>query len=120
MSFTADLEAARLTVLLDLRHPLAYLALAPARDLGRELGIAINWLPLATPTLRPPTLSASDEDRGTRHRRHRAQAIAREIEIYARQQDLLLSGYYRSGDAEAATRGWLWIRDRNPAQLDGD
>lgn len=34
-----------LTVYLDYKSPYAYLALQPARDMARELGVSIQWLP---------------------------------------------------------------------------
>ena len=49
------IDASALTVLLDVRHPLAYLALAPAARFGTVRGIAINLLPCAVPPLKPPT-----------------------------------------------------------------
>lgn len=113
MSLTADLGEARLSVLLDVRHPLAYLALRPALAFGESLGIGINWLPLSVPTLRPPTEPGPDDDRGQRHRRNRARAIAREIVTYADAQGLVLREYYRDGAADAANVAWLWARDRH-------
>jgi len=110
-------SAARVSVLLDVRHPLAYLALGPARALGEELALAFDWLPLAVPPLKPPSEPAADDDRGVRHRRFRAQAIAREIEIYGAAQGLVLSDYYREGDAHAANLAWLWVRARHRPRL---
>ncbi len=117
MTRTAELEQSRLTVLLDVRHPLAYLALGPATALGKAEGIEINWLPLATPPLHAPTTPSPTDDRSVRHRRYRATAIAREVAVYARAQNLLLRDYYRAADADAAHLGWLWIRDRYPDRL---
>ncbi len=117
MSFEADLDRARLSVALDLRHPLAYLALHPTLAFAESLGLAVNWLPLTTPTLNPPSRPGPEDDRGVRHRRYRAQAIAREIETYAASQGLLLREFYRSGSAELANRGWLWLRERHPERL---
>ena len=90
MKIGADLDASELTVVLDVRHPLAFLALAPAIEFGRELDRTINWLPFAAEPLRPPSASAVDDDRGVRHRRHRARMIAREIAIYAQAQGLTI------------------------------
>jgi 2-hydroxychromene-2-carboxylate isomerase len=117
MTLCADIDRAELTVLLDIRHPLSYLAFHPAVAFAESLGIDINWLPLTAPTLNPPTEPREDDDRGIRHRRHRAQAIAREIETYAAAQGLVLHDCYRSGDADAANLGWLWVRDRHPDRL---
>ncbi len=117
MRLAADLEKARVSVLLDVRHPLAYLALHPTLAFAESHAIDVNWLPLEVPTLKPPSAVREDDDRGIRHRRYRAQAIAREIERYAEAQGLVLREPYRSGDAGAAHLGWLWVRDRHPEQL---
>lgn len=115
---SSGIDEARLSVLLDLRSPQSCLALRPSIDFGRALGIDVNWLPLAVPTLQPPSTPAPDDDRGIRHRRHRARAIAREIETYAEAQGLVLREIYRDADAAAANLGWLWLRDRAPDRLE--
>lgn len=117
MSAGSKLDEARLSVLLDLRSPHCHLALHPAAALGSELGIEINWLPLRVPPLAPPRAPGPDDDRGTRHRRYRAEAIAREIETYARVQALELRDPYRRPDPSAFELGWLWMRDRRPDDL---
>ncbi len=76
------------------------------------MAIEIDWLPLTTPTLNPPTAVGPNDDRGIVHRRHRAHAIAREIDVYSRQQGLVIREYYRSANADAANLGWLWMRER--------
>ena len=75
---TAQLGVAPLRVLLDVSNPYSYLALGPTRALGEALGIEIDWLPLTTPPLKAPSKPCPDDDRGVRHRRARAQAMARE------------------------------------------
>jgi 2-hydroxychromene-2-carboxylate isomerase len=117
MTLCADIDRAELSVLLDIRHPHSYLAFHPTVALAESLGIEINWLPLTAPTLHPPTEPREDDDRGIRHRRYRAQGIAREIETYAAAQGLVLRDWYRSGDAGVATQGWLWMRDHHPDRL---
>ncbi|MGH0031898.1 MAG: DsbA family protein [Myxococcota bacterium] len=117
MSLSADIDASTLTVLLDVRHPFACLALGPTRALGESLGIDVNWLPIEAQPLNPPSTPAPGDDRGVRHKRYRAQAIAREIDVYAAAQGLVLRDPYRAGDVAAANRGWLWVRDRAPAAL---
>jgi 2-hydroxychromene-2-carboxylate isomerase len=114
----AELETSTLTVALDVRHPLAFLALSPAIAFGREREIAINWLPFAGEPLRAPSEVAVGDDRGTRHRRHRARMIAREIAVYAEAQGLAVVEPYRSGSAEAVDLGWLWMRSRAPQRLE--
>ena len=63
----SGIDHAPLSVLLDVRHPLSYLALPSALELARELGIEINWLPIVTPPLKTPSTPAPDDDRGIRH-----------------------------------------------------
>ena len=67
--------------------------------------------------LTAPTTPGRDDDRGVRHRRARARAIAREIETYAANESLVLRDYYRTPDPAAVNLGWLWVRDREPQQL---
>lgn len=117
MTAGSRIAATGLTVLLDVRHPLAYLALQPAAALTSELGVEIDWLPLVAPPLNPPSTPKSEDDRGILHRRHRAHAIAREIEIYTEVRGLLLREYYRAEDPSAVNLGWLWMRERHPEQL---
>ena len=117
MTFHSEIDGARLTVLLDIRYPQAYLALNPVLALGRESGIEINWLPLQVPPLKVPSTPAPGDDRGVRHRRNRAQAIAREIQIYADADELVMRDYYRDEDPTAVHLAWLWVRDRQPKQL---
>jgi 2-hydroxychromene-2-carboxylate isomerase len=118
MRCSADLDRARLSVALDIRHPLAYLALRPAIELGRDLGLQINWLPLAGQPLRRPTSPSPEDDRGIRHRRHRAQMIAREIAVYSEAQGSTLKEPYRDAPADAANLGWLWMRAQAPRSLE--
>jgi 2-hydroxychromene-2-carboxylate isomerase len=113
----AALASSTLSVALDLRHPLAYLALGPTRAFARRRGLEPNWLPLTVPTLNPPSPPEAGDDRGARHRRYRAQAIAREIAVYAEAQGLVLHDPYRQADAGAANGAWLWVRDRRPEAL---
>lgn len=113
MSSCTGIESARLSVLLDLRNPASYLALPPAEALAEELHLEINWLPLPVPPLRPPSVPAVDDDRAIIHRRHRARAIAREIEVYSRVQGLVLHDLYRDPDPSAFNLGWLWLRERH-------
>jgi 2-hydroxychromene-2-carboxylate isomerase len=117
MSAATPLAPCALRVALDLRHPLAYLALRPALDFARELAIEVDWLPFAGEALRAPSAPGPDDDRGLRHRRHRARMIAREIAVYAGAQGVVLREPYRSGPSDAAQLAWLWVRARAPGSL---
>ena len=117
MTLVSSIDDSTLIVLLDIRSPHAYLALHPAAHLASELGIVINWLPLEVPSLPPPSAPGPEDDRGTRHLRYRAQAIAREIETYGDAQGLVLRECYRDPDPAALNLGWLWVRERHPDRL---
>lgn len=113
----SGIDESRLSVLLDIRQPQAYLALHPAAALAAECGLEINWLPVAVEPLKAPTEPAPDDDRGVLHRRSRARAIARETATYAEVQGLHLEAYYRKDDPAAFHLAWLWLRERHPEQL---
>jgi 2-hydroxychromene-2-carboxylate isomerase len=117
MSAATRLAPAALCVVLDVRQPLAYLALRPAIGFARELAIDVDWLPFAGEPLRAPSVPGPDDDRGIRHRRHRAQMIAREIAVYGQAQGLTLREPYRRGASRAAQLAWLWVRARAPGSL---
>jgi 2-hydroxychromene-2-carboxylate isomerase len=118
MRFGAELDRLRLSVALDLRNPFAFLALRPAMELGRELHLQINWLPLSAQPLRSPSTPSAQDDRGVRHKRHRAYMIAREVAVYAEVQGLTVKEPYRDHPADAANLAWLWMRARAPQLLE--
>ena len=118
MNIQSKLADAALTVVLDIRYPQAYLALHPAMAFAREQGITVNWLPLSVSTLKPPAIPADGDDRGIRHRHSRTERIAREIEVYAEVQGLVLRDYYRAGDSSAVNLGWLWMRAHHVEHLE--
>ena len=118
MKISADLGRAKLTVVLDIRHPFGYLALRPAIELGQDAGVDINWLPLRSQTLRTPPASSHDDDRGIRHKRRRAQMIAREIAVYAEARGLRIEDPYRDGPSTAFDLAWLWVRNAAPESLE--
>ena len=118
MILQPGIATAELTVVLDIRYPQAYLALHPAMAFARERDLRIDWLPIAVSTLKAPAAEAEEEDRGTRHRRFRAQKIANEIEVYAEAQALVLKDLYRAGDSLAFNLGWLWMRHHHGDRLE--
>lgn len=99
-----------ISVLLDIRQPFAYLALAPIAELAEECGVTIDFLPIMDSPLKAPSEPGPNDDRGIRHRRNRAQAIAREIQIYSETQSLVIEGYYRNPDPMPFNIAWLSIR----------
>ncbi len=117
MSALGGLTQSPLCVALDVRHPLAYLALLPAISFGREAAIEVDWLPLEGQALRPPSEPGPDDERSIHHKRHRARMIAREIAVYARAAGLVVREPYRDGSPRAAHLAWLWVRARMPGAL---
>ena len=118
MNEGARLGTSKLTVALDVRHPLAFLALRPTIAFGRALQIDVDWLPMCAQPLRPPSAPQPEDDRGVRHKRHRAHMIAREIAVYAEAQGSTIEEPYRDTPADAANLAWLWMRDRRPTSLE--
>jgi len=103
---------APLSVCVDVRHPLAYLTLQPVQHLARELGIDVDWLPFPAAGLKPPR---AGDDRGSRHRRHRARYQAEEIQRYAGVQGLTIREPFRDEDTTPAALAHLWLREHSPA-----
>jgi len=117
MSAGPAIDAAPLNVFLDLRWPQSYLALEPAFALADELGVEASFLPIAVPPLKAPSAPRPGDDRGVRHRRARAEAIAREIAIHGAAQGLAIRDYYRDPDPAPFHLAWLWLRERAPERL---
>jgi 2-hydroxychromene-2-carboxylate isomerase len=119
-NFSTGREAAgetrkvQLTVVIDFRSPQAYLAVAPTCALADELGIAIEWRPLAAA---PSKASApvSGDDRGSRHRRFRADYLERDISRYAADRGLTIGGLDRRKDSTLASIGLLWVERQHPS-----
>ena len=104
-------------VCIDFKNPKAYLALRPTFALEDELGIAFDWWPVPVAPMSRPLPEQPNEDRGTRHRRIRAQYYARDIHRYASEYGLELADLHRNPDASVAGIGLLWTKQRAPALL---
>lgn len=102
-----------LALCLDIKNPLAYLALQPAFALVDDLGLTLECLPFAAAALKVPAPARDDEDRGTRHRRLRAEYLARDIARYAGVQKLVIREFYRSPDTSAFAAGLLWLNQQS-------
>ena len=113
------IDDAKLLVALDLRDPFSYLALGPTLALAADTGTRIDWLPIRGHTLVAPSSPAAADDRGVRHRRARAEMIAREIAVYSEAQGLDIQSPYRGGTSDAVDAAWLWIRLTNESGLIG-
>lgn len=108
--------AAPLSVCVDVTHPHTYLALGPVEALAAELAIGVDWLPFPAAGLKPPP---TGDDRGSRHRRLRAEYQASEIARYAEAQGLRIREPFRDVDGTAACVGHLWLRRQAPELLPG-
>jgi 2-hydroxychromene-2-carboxylate isomerase len=107
-----------LTVVVDFKSPHAYLAIAPTCALADELGITIDWQPLImAPSKTPAGLAAplSDDDRGARHRRFRADYLERDFARYAADRGLALGALHRRIDSTLSAIGLLWAQRQSPA-----
>jgi 2-hydroxychromene-2-carboxylate isomerase len=104
-------------VCIDFKNPKAYLALRPTFALEDELGIAFDWWPVAVAPMSRPQAEQPNEDRGTRHRRDRAQYYARDIHRYAQAYGLELADLHRNPDVSAAGIGLLWTKQQAPGLL---
>ena len=102
------------TVCIDFKSPKAYLALRPTFALEDELGLPFDWLPLSVSPLSRPHIARTDEDRGTRHRRMRAEYNERDLRRYASAYGLELADLYRNPDVSAAGIGLLLTKQRRP------
>lgn len=114
-NLTADpADAASLTVCIDFKSPQSYLALASTLALAHERAIALDWQPIQAPPLKRPAPVGGVDDRGTRHRRHRAEYLAGDLARYAPHP---LTDIHADFDSSMAAMGLLWLRERAPARL---
>src|SRR5262245_16935183 len=101
------------TVCIDFKNPKAYLAIAPTFALEDELNISFDWQPVRVSPLTRPAPARDDDDRGTQHRRLRAQYHEREHRRYAAQYGLSLGDLYRNPDVTVAGIGLLWCHSQS-------
>jgi 2-hydroxychromene-2-carboxylate isomerase len=104
----------RIAVAIDFASPAAYLAVAPARALESRLGRPFDWLPFSISAVTRPKPAAPGEDRGSRHRRARAEYLALDLCRYAASRGFELGDPYRAPEARAPSLGLLWLRRRAP------
>ena len=98
----------QLAVAIDFKSPQAYLAIGPSCALADELGITIDWRPLVATPSKITVAASSDDDRGARHRRFRADYLERDIARYAADRGLALGALHRRQDSTLAAIGLLW------------
>jgi len=117
VSDTDSIAPVEPAVCIDFKNPKAYLALAPTLALEQSIGVQFDWLPIAVAGLTRPPDARPDEDRGTRHRRLRAEYNDRDLRRYARVYGIELGELYRNPDVSLASMGLLWAkRGRHDAQ----
>jgi len=96
-------------VLVDFASAASYLAIEPARALESRVGATFQWLPFHGPALTLTEPAEATTDRGTKHRRLRAQYIARDLQRYAEARGLHLTDVHRKVDAGPASLALLWL-----------
>jgi 2-hydroxychromene-2-carboxylate isomerase len=101
--------SAPLTVCVDVKSPHAYLAKDLLYELEDDLGVAALWLPYLVPAMSPPAQPSSNDDRGARHRQHRARYVERDIQRYAKVRGLVIRDIYRHVDSTLAAIALLWL-----------
>ena len=107
---------ARLAVVLDVKSPLSYLALAPTRALADALGIEVDWLPTERAPMTPPP--DPSKERGVQHRRLRARYHQRDIERYAHARGLVIRNLHRASDSSLAGTGLLIAKAHSSKTLE--
>ena len=104
----------QLPVVIDFKSPQAYLAIGPTCALADQLGITIDWQPLAVAPSKIPA-AESGQDRGARHRRFRADYLKRDIVRYAADRGLAIGALDRRKDSTLAAIGLLWAKRQGPS-----
>jgi 2-hydroxychromene-2-carboxylate isomerase len=104
----------QVTVCVDFKSPLAWLAIAPTRALEARLGACFDWRPRSVVPLPKPQPLGPHATRGERHRSIRAAYWERDLARYAESQGLHLRDPYREIDAEPPSLALLYLRQRAP------
>lgn len=105
-----------LTVGIDIKSPECYLALEPTRALVRASGVDVDWLPVVTSPSRP---APDGDDRGSRHKRHRAAYRAMDLARYARVAGLAIRDPERAPDSTLAGMAMLAAKAHSDHALQG-
>lgn len=98
------------TLCVDFKNPQSYLAKDLSYELENEFDLRIDWQPLLVPPMTQPRPQAAGEDRGTQHRRMRAEYNERDLKRYARVRGLTVENIYRNPDSTIAGVGLLWVK----------
>jgi 2-hydroxychromene-2-carboxylate isomerase len=105
----------QLRVVIDFKSSQAYLAIAPTCALADELGITVDWQTLVVTPSKIPAAPPSQDARGTRHRRFRADYLERDIARYAADRGLALDRLHSLKDSTLAAIGLLWAEGQSPS-----
>ena len=114
-ALTSAVASGRISVAIDFKSPHAYLAIEPTCALADALGVAIDWQPFLVPPRKKDRPSAAEDDRGTRHRRFRAEYGERDLVRYATSRGFELRNLDRQTDSTLAAVGLLWVIHQVPA-----
>ena len=101
-----------LRVYIDFKSPAAYLAFKPTLALAERKDLTLDWQPIRT-RQQPVPAEAADEDRGTTHRRVRAQARRDTHLFYAQVQGVPMrfpTGAFPETDLALACLGATAVR----------
>jgi 2-hydroxychromene-2-carboxylate isomerase len=109
-------ETPEVTVYIDFKSPYAYLAKDPARDLERDFGISLNWLPyiLDIPSyLGSARLDADGrviEENRNAHQWRRVRYSYMDCRRQARKRGLVIRGTQKIWDSTLAAAGMLYAK----------
>jgi len=114
-----------LTAYLDLKSPYAYLALAPARALCAQHGVAIDWLPyvldipsyLGSARLDPATGAVLESAR-TESQWRKVRYAYMDVRRQANRAGLVIRGTQKIWSTELAAIALLYAKERAPARVD--
>jgi len=104
----------RVTVCVDFKSPLAWLAIAPTRALEARLGTRFDWRPRSVAPLPRAQPLGPHATRGERHRSIRAAYWERDLARYAESQGLHLRDPYREIASERPSLALLFLRRHAP------
>jgi len=114
-----------LTVYIDFKSPYAYLAVEPTRQMARELGIAINWLPfvLDIPSyLGSARLDSSGKVAEASRSKEQWSGVKYayyDCRRYASLRGMTIRGTVKIWDTNLAAVGMLWAGDQSDTILQG-
>ena len=110
----------RLSVYIDYKSPAAFLAKEPTYALENEFGLEIDWKPLTQDRSgRRERTPVSEETKGERHARVRAEYVRMDQQRYAQAQGLTLKHPSRDWDSTLAAIGLIWAKQQGRSVLRG-